>query len=97
MNNIAFDHQIFVNEISGVCTVRMNSANLGGGKDDHVRPFGLHEFTHIALIGKVQLSMRAGDDVRLAARLEPPQYRTANHAAMPCYIDFLHLCHLAFE
>ena len=54
MDHIAFDHQVFVNELSRICIVRHDPANLGCGEDHHIRCLRTHEVTHRRLIGQVQ-------------------------------------------
>ena len=50
---IALDHQVFVNEISWISVVGMDAADLGGGKNNHIGPLGLHEIAHRQLAGQV--------------------------------------------
>ena len=70
MDDVALDHQVFVNEVGGKGIVGVNAADFGGSQDNDIGAFGLQEIPDTPLIGQVQLGMRAGDDVRLAARFQ---------------------------
>eukprot|EP01022_Parablepharisma_sp_SALTPOND_P036279 TRINITY_DN9838_c0_g1_i1.p1 TRINITY_DN9838_c0_g1~~TRINITY_DN9838_c0_g1_i1.p1 ORF type:complete len:1069 (-),score=237.17 TRINITY_DN9838_c0_g1_i1:780-3986(-) len=91
VNHVAFDHQVFIDELRRIAVVGQDPAHPGGGEDDPVGLLRRHELRHLALIGEVQLRVGAGDELQLRPcrlpRLEPAQDRAPDHAAMAGHID----------
>ena len=52
VDDIALNHQVFVNEIRGVGVIGVDAANFCCGKDHHVGPLRLHEVPDGELVGQ---------------------------------------------
>ena len=60
MDDVAFDHQVFVDEIRRIAVVGVDAPHLCRRKDHDIRLFRLHEIPDCRLRRQVQFGMRAG-------------------------------------
>ena len=65
MNDIILDHQIIVDKIGTVQTVRHDTADVRRRQEHIVRPFGCKELVHSGLIRQIQFRMRTKQKVRI--------------------------------
>ena len=79
VDDIGLDHQVLVDEVGRIAVVGEDAADLGGGEDHHVGPFGLQEGADVGLAGKIERLAVAGDDGGTAA-FQLAQDGAAHHA-----------------
>ena len=65
MNDIILDHQIIVDKIGTVQTVRHDTADVRRRQEHIVRPLGCKELVHSGLIRQIQFRMRTKQEVRI--------------------------------
>lgn len=65
MNDIILDHQIIVDKIGTVQTVRHDTADVRRRQEHIVRPFSGKKLVHSGLIRQIQFRMRTKQEVRI--------------------------------
>ena len=65
MNDIILDHQIIVDKIGTVQTVRHDTADVRRRQEHIVRPFSGKKLVHSGLIRQIQFRMRTKQKVRI--------------------------------
>ena len=81
LNDIRLNHEIIEKKIRGVRVIRKDSADLGGGEDDHIRFGPRHPLPNVVLLAQIDIATVHRQDFRVFAR-EPAHDRRANHATM---------------
>ena len=82
VDDVGFDHQVLVDEIRRECVIGMNTTDAGSGQHDIIH-WGLFEkLLHRMLIGQIQGSMGAGDNVFKTCFLQAALHGGTHHAAM---------------
>ena len=87
LDDVAFNHQVLINEIGPVGVVGVDAAHPGRRHEHRIDLLPPEEFRHRPLVDQVQLRMRASDDAAVAIRLEPAHDGRTDHAAVAGDID----------
>lgn len=86
--DVRFDNQIVIDKFCGIAVIREDTANLGSGENDRVRPGCFSKFLDLLLPRQIDLPARGRDDVAIVG-LKPAHKSTADHTAMAGNPDFL--------
>ena len=63
MDDVRLDHEVFVQELPAVNIIGMYATNFGRSEVDMVRLLGFKKGLHRCLVGQVQFTPGAGNDV----------------------------------
>lgn len=88
VDDVGFDHQIFVNKFGGVGIVRVDSAHFGSGQVDLVEAVVLEEVSYFRLREKIQLAAVSSDECVIRVLAELANQRRADHSPVPGNEDF---------
>ena len=97
LDDVGFDHQVFVDELRRVGVVGVDAADLGSGEVDLFGLFGSKEGVDGSLVGQIKLGVGAGDDVLAPGGLELADDGRADHATVAGDVDFGLFAHDLFN
>ena len=75
MNNIGLNREIDFKELGGVRVVGDDTADLPRGKEHAIRLLVGKKLTRCMLVGQIELSVRASDQIRVTAALQAAHKR----------------------
>ena len=93
MNDIHFQHHVFIQKVCRSLLIGNNAPNLCRREEDIFRLLRCKERLYSRLHTQIQLLVCTGDDICVALPLKFPDDGGAYHAPMPGYVDFCVLIH----
>ena len=82
MNNIGFNHQVLVDELSWIGVVSVDAAHTTGSYEHELRPLALEEAVYIHLLGEIEFGVCASDDIVVADGLKAAYNSGPSESAM---------------
>ena len=89
INNIAFNHQVAINEICRVGVIGMNTTHFCSSQINFINVFRLKEVLNICLPSQIKFGMGTCNKFDIGPLLKFSCDSRTDHATMPCDIDFL--------
>jgi hypothetical protein len=87
MDEVAFHHQIFVNELCRIRIIRVNTAHLCCCHVHLIDMLIAKKMLDVSLSLQIQFCMGTRDDLLITQRLQSAHNRRTHHTAVSCYKD----------